>query len=222
MSKTASPSSTEDFRVAQLKLTYVGPQEKPVPTLIAFSSAFRLTAEALRLLSTRIPIEVARRLQRVPDLEFLSRASFRAACMSVMGAGDFDRYSQAIWETAAVPSGKKLALSDYAAVQGGRAYANDPLPYTKWLAATPDELVRMVAVVERARAKHSTPPNIPALSCAWLRGVEAPAGAPLPPQGGELLLGVDSGRALVEELARALDAENTAGHALLAQALGRL
>ena len=81
MSKTASPSSPEDFRVAQLKLTYVGPQEKPVPTLIAFSSAFRLTAEALRLLSTRIPIEVARRLQRVPDLEFLSRASFRAACM---------------------------------------------------------------------------------------------------------------------------------------------
>jgi hypothetical protein len=222
MSQVFTQSNREGLRVAQIKVTYIGEQEKPVPSLIASSIVFKLTPDRLQELSNTIPKEVMAKLLKLQDIEVLSRGDFRAACRAMIGRDEFIRRGQEITAAAIVPAGKKVPLDAFQAVQGGKSYGNDPLPYTKWVDATPEELVKMWATLDQSRASHPRPPDRPSVSFSWLRELKAPPGGQPALDGGELLLGYDDGRALIGELARGLDPENTTGRGLFDDAVKRL
>jgi hypothetical protein len=206
------------LRISQIKLTYLGPQEKPIPSLIIYSTTRQLTDTGLtNLAANGLPSELQIGLRNLVEREYLSRSNFRQDLEKTIGAENWIRYGARVQEVSTQKPGRELALENHQAVHGnGRPYESDHSPYMKSFGATPEEIRKVWEGANRSFGSDTVSQQeaVFSLSCIF-KTPTPPDRSEFKVSGREFLLKFEQGDTLFSELAAAMDPENVEGKKIL-------
>ncbi len=197
---------------AQAKITYLGEQEKPIPTVVFVTASIKLTK--LILTDSKLnnfPESVVSSLETLIDQEYNSRGEFVKVLEKTIGKSETVKYGSLIMESSFFIENNTLLINDFVSIQHDpEPYGNDKLPYTKKTVVTPNELSRMLTVIQPIIKEENEikKPNFLSFSLIY-KTKESDI------EGFELSIEYDTGKIFFQELIKALHSENVEGYRIL-------
>lgn len=138
--------SIDKLCIAQIKITYIGEQEKSVTTLLGYTVILCITDISLVALYTLgIPDLILSKLSLLIDKPYYSRVDFIKNLERIIGKKNTDMYGSKIMNISIIPVGDDIDIENYSMIYNEHElYKNDNLANLKKFPLTPVEIFRII------------------------------------------------------------------------------